>query len=110
MSWMNEPHLWPGIPLWAWPAIARELPPPRKTPFLRSRRKGGRPRNDDRAALSAIIWRLRCGGTWEALPKRFGSSSTARRRLAQWMIGGRLECLWRAYLQQLSMVEQDRWR
>lgn len=107
---MNEPHEWLGVPPWAWPWIARQLPPPKMTPFLRSRRKGGRPRLDDRLALSAILWRLRTGGTWENLPARFGSAATARRRLALWTRGDRLERLWRAYLEQISRAERERWR
>ncbi len=107
---MNEPHEWLGVPLWAWPWIARQLPPPKTTPFLRARRKGGRPRNDDRLALSAILWRLRTGGTWQKLPPRFGSAATARRRLEFWTKGDRLECLWRAYLEQISKVERLRWK
>ena len=106
----NEAHEWNGISPSFWSRIARELPPVKKKPFLRSRRKGGRPRADDRQALSAIFWRLRCGGTWKRLPKQFGSAVTARRRLALWLRGDRLERLWRAYLFQQSRVELQRWR
>lgn len=106
----KEFHEWAGIPAWFWPRIARELPPPKKTPFLKARRKGGRPRSDDRLALGAILWRLRCGGAWRRLPKRFGSAATARRRLALWLRGARLERAWRAYLVQQSPLERERWR
>lgn len=106
----NEPHEWTGIAPWAWPQIARELPSPKKTAFLKARRKGGRPRCDDRLAMSAIFWRLRSGGTWSRLPKRFGSAMTARRRQASWLRGGRLERAWRAFLRQQSLTELQRWR
>ena len=106
----KEFYEWDGIQPWFWPRIARELPPLKKTPFLKARRKGGRPRSDDRRALGAIFWRVRSGGTWSRLPKRFGSAATARRRLALWMRGGRLERAWRAYLSQLSLLELQRWR
>lgn len=106
----KEPHEWTGIPAWCWPRIARELPPVRKTPFLKARRKGGRPRCDDRLALGAILWRLRCDGAWSALPERFGSAATARRRLAKWSTGYILEKAWRAYLNQQSRAELERWR
>ena len=104
---LNE---WDGIQPWFWPRISRELPPLKKTPFLKAHRKGGRPRSDDRQALSAILWRLRSGGIWNRLPKRFGSPATARRRLALWMKGDRLERAWRAYLDQQSRPELQRWR
>lgn len=77
---------------------------------MKALRKGGRPRRDDRLALGAILWRLRCGGTWSELPERFGSAATARRRLAKWQRGCILERAWRAYLYQQSRGELERWR
>jgi transposase len=106
----KELHEWNGIPPWFWARVARELPPRKKTPFLKARRKGGRPQCDDRLALSAILWRLRSGATWNLLPKKFGSAATARRRQARWLKGDRLERAWRAYLYQLSRVELQRWQ
>jgi len=110
MRFRKYPYEWPGIPAWCWPRVARELPPIRKQPFLKALRKGGRPRRDDRLALGAILWRLRCGGTWSELPERFGSAATARRRLAKWQRGCILERAWRAYLYQQSRGELERWR
>ena len=63
-----------------------------------------------RIASGAILWRLRCGGSWSRLPPRFGSAATARRRLALWSKGDRLERAWRAYLLQQSRDELKRWR
>ena len=110
MRYRKELHEWTGIQPWIWPRVARELPARKKTPFLKARRKGGRPRNDDRLALGAIFWRLRSGGTWSRLPARFGSAATARRRLARWLRGDLLERAWRTYLYQLSRVELGVWR
>lgn len=106
----KPPHEWNGVETWFWPAIARQLPKPKTKPFLRARRKGGRPRCDDRLAFGAILWRLRCGGTWDRLPERFGSAMTARRRLELWTRGPRLVHAWRAYLSQQSTAELERWR
>jgi transposase len=106
----KEPHEWDGIPAWSWPRVARVLPRACEKPFLKALRKGGRPRSDDRLALSAILWRLRCDGTWSGLPRRFGSAATARRRLALWSRGNLLEQAWRAYLNQQSRAELERWR
>jgi hypothetical protein len=61
-------------------------------------------------ALGAILWRLRCSGTWSEVPERFGSAATARRRLAKWQRGCILERAWRAYLVQQSRGELERWR
>lgn len=102
-------HEWRGIETWFWPAVERHLPRPPKKPFLRERRKGGRPRSDDRLAFGAILWRMRCGGTWDRLPERFGSALTARRRLELWS-GPPLIYAWRAFLSQQSVAELERWR
>lgn len=100
---------WHGVQPHFWPRIARELPPRKKTPFLKSRRKGGRPRADDRRSFSAILWRLRTGGAWSRLPQEFGPAITAKRRLARWLKGTILERAWRAYLYQQSRAELERW-
>lgn len=50
-----------GVPL---------LPPERPKP------RGGRPRVPDRVVLAGILYRLRTGCQWKALPSEFGSSST----------------------------------
>ena len=110
MIYHKEARHWEGIREGIWPAIARQLPAARGKPKLRSRRKGGRPRLDDRLALSAILWRLRCGGTWNAHPRRFGSAATARRRLEFWLRAYCLEKAWRAYLVQLNPFELDCWK
>ena len=103
------PHEWAGVQPYFWAAVAKELPQPKRRPFLKKRRKGGRPRNDDRSAFGAILWRLRSGGGWDSVPERFGSADTARRRLATWQKGGRLERAWRAFLYQQSRMELERW-
>lgn len=110
MLYRKEFHEWEGVPVWFWPRIAHHLTPLKRRPFLRSQRKGGRPRGDDRRPFGAILWRLRCGGAWRQLPKRFGSSATAVRRLRLWRREGRLEFAWRAYLSQQSRHDLTRWR
>jgi transposase len=52
-----------------WNAIAPLLPPERPKP------KGGRPRVPDRAALTGILFVLRSGCPWEALPAELGCGS-----------------------------------
>jgi len=106
----REFYDWRGVDPWFWPRIQRELPPHKKTPFLKARRKGGRPPVDDRKAFSAILWRLRYGGDWSRLPPEFGPAITAKRRLAFWLKHGRLERAWRAYLYQQSRTELERWQ
>lgn len=52
--------------------------------------KGGRPRLDDRAALTGILFVLKTGIPWEDLPAELGCGSgmTCWRRLAEWQEAG----------------------
>ncbi len=50
--------------------------------------KGGRPRVPDRVALAGILYRLRTGCQWKALPRDFGSGSTCHLRMMQWAEAG----------------------
>jgi len=62
-------------------------------PLLPKRRmtsNGGRPWRDDRAALAGIVFVLRTGIPWQALPAELGcgSGSTCWRRFAEWTEAG----------------------
>ena len=58
-------------------------------PVTRPSRAGGRPRNDNRRVLAGILFRLRTGCQWKALPKEyFGSGSTCHERFQQWVQAG----------------------
>lgn len=48
----------------------------------------GRPRIPDRAVMSGIVFRLRTGCQWKAIPKQFGSGSTCHRRFQSWRKDG----------------------
>jgi transposase len=64
-----------------WEQIEPLLPPePAPSP------KGGRPRVSHRSALTGIIFVLRTGIPWQALPSEMncGSGSTCWRRFAEW--------------------------
>jgi transposase len=50
--------------------------------------KGGRPRIPDRVVLAGIVYRLRTGCQWKALPSEFGSGSTCHLRMQQWARAG----------------------
>jgi transposase len=70
------------VPDELWRAVAPLLPPDRPKP------KGGRPRVPDRVVLAGILYRLRTGCQWKALPTEFGSGSTCHLRMQQWARGG----------------------
>lgn len=65
-----------------WSRIQPLLPAERPKP------KGGRPRVDDRVALAGILYRVRTGCQWKALPVDFGSGSTCHLRMTQWIRAG----------------------
>jgi transposase len=65
-----------------WSRIEPLLPPVPAKP------KGGRPRVPDRVALAGILYRVRTGCQWKALPLDFGSGSTCHLRMMQWVRAG----------------------
>jgi transposase len=73
--------------------------------------KGGRPRIDDRAALTGIVFVLKSGIPWEMLPKEMGcgSGSTCWRRLRDWQEAGVWEELHRVLLDRLGEANQVDW-
>ena len=91
---MSKPLL--SDELWAVvkPLLPPELPKP----------KGGRPRLDNRAALTGILFVLRSGIPWEMLPKEMGCGSgmTCWRRLRDWQEAGVWDRLQQALLDRLG--------
>lgn len=70
------------VPDEIWAVVAGRLP---RAP---SRPHGGRPRLPDRPVLAGIVYRLRTGCQWKALPRQFGSGSTCHERFQQWCADG----------------------
>lgn len=58
-----------------------------------SHAKGGRTRMDDRKAFEAIVYILRTGIQWNALPREMGASSTVHDRFQEWVGKGFFEAL-----------------
>jgi transposase len=54
---------------------------------------GGRPRVPDRVVLAGIVYRLKTGCQWKALPNEFSSGSTCHLRFQQWCSAGVFERL-----------------
>ncbi len=83
---------------------ARPLLPARK-PHL----KGGRPPRDDREMLGAILYVLRTGLQWNALPREIGASTTVYDRFRQWEADGFFQRLWQAGLQEFDELVGIDW-
>lgn len=88
-----------------WAMIAPLLPAEPAKP------KGGRPRLDDRKALTGIIFVLKSGIPWEMLPQEMGCGSgmTCWRRLRDWQEAGVWARLHRVLLERLQAAEQIDW-
>jgi transposase len=73
--------------------------------------KGGRPRVNDRAALTGILFVLKTGIPWEMLPQEMGCGSgmTCWRRLKEWHRAGVWERLHRALLDRLGEADRVDW-
>ena len=71
--------------------ILRKLDRPAKT---------GRKRIDARAALEAIVFRMRSGCQWNYLPKEFPDDSSVHRTFERWVERGVLDRLWKVLAEQ----------
>lgn len=80
------------IPKVLWEIIEPLLPEPKL------KKKSGRPRMDDKKAMTAILYVLRTGIQWNALPRSLGASSTVHDRFSEWTAEGVFELLWQAVL------------
>ncbi len=72
---------------------------------------GGRKPKDARMVFEAIVYVLRTGCQWKALPsERFGSASAIHKRYLEWQKSGVFEALWKAGLAEYDDVEGIAWR
>ena len=76
--------------LWAHLAPLLRVDKPRKKP--------GRPRRPDRPLLDGILWLLRAGAQWSALPAVFGPKSTCHDRFQEWVASGAFARAWAVLL------------
>jgi len=79
------------------------------SPHLPKRNKIGRPRADDRRTLEGILFVLRTGVPWAAMPKKYGSYVTCWRRLKEWEEQGVWYRIWQSVLSILDREEKLAW-
>lgn len=78
-------------------------------PEAPSHARGGRPRMPDRKAFEAMIYVLRTGIQWNALPQELGASSTVHERFQEWERAGFFERLWEEELAHYDELEGIEW-
>jgi putative transposase len=71
--------------------------------------RGGRPRMPDREAFAAIVYVLRTGCQWNALPRSLGASSTVHDRFQEWQAKGFFRQLWEAGLTEYDELVGIAW-
>jgi hypothetical protein len=76
-----------------WHLVRPLLPPPQPP--------AGRPRHDHRTVLAGILWVVRSGASWRAMPQECGKWETAYQRYRLWCATG----LWQRILEALSEGE-----
>jgi transposase len=70
---------------------------------------GGRKPLPDRQAFEGIVFVLRTGIQWNALPARFGSSSAVHRRFLHWERCGLFRQIWQAGLAEYDGMHGIAW-
>jgi transposase len=72
---------------------------------------GGRKPKEPRLVFEAIVYVLRTGCQWQALPReRFGSASAIHQRFLEWEKAGLFVALWQAGLAEYDEMEGIAWR
>ena len=78
-------------------------------PAAPSHAKGGRRRMGDRKAFEAIVYVLRTGIQWNALPRELGASSTVHDRFQEWERVGFFKAIWQAGLSDYDDLKGIQW-
>ena len=69
-------------------------------PLLPQRAQTGRPPNDHRTIIDALLWLAKTGAPWRDLPERFGPWRTVATRFYRWTRSG----LWERILAELRCM------
>ena len=70
----------------------------------------GRPPVPFRQVLDGILYVLRTGCQWKAVPREFGSGSTCHKRFQEWERAGVFEKLWAKLLARYDQLRGIQWR
>lgn len=96
-----------------WERVKPLIPASQRDSLRTYRRRPGAGRRplDSRRVFEGIVYVLRTGCQWKALPKgRYGSASAVHARFLKWARAGFFEKLWRAGLAEYDEMEGIAWR
>lgn len=79
-------------------------------PIYKRSEKGGRPRLYVRNVVSGILYVLRTGCQWKAMPRQFGSGSAIHAYFQEWVNSGVFEQLWRFALEEYDDLKGIDWK
>ena len=100
-SWVVSDAFWERVE----PLIPQRPGRPTRRKFAR-KPGGGRKPKDARVVFEAIVYVLRTGCQWKALPReRFGSASAVHKRFLEWEKAGFFVALWQAGLAEYNEME-----
>jgi transposase len=103
-SWEISDELWDKV---------KPLVPRRQRAKNRSYQRkpgGGRKPIEARQIFAAIVYVLRTGCQWKALPKSFGSASAIHLHFQKWQRAGFFVTLWQAGLAEYDGMESIAWQ
>ena len=96
-----------------WQRVEPLIPQRAQVPGKQYVRKpgAGRPAKPPRQVFEAIVFVLRTGCQWKALPaERFGSASAIHKRFLEWEKAGFFEAVWKAGLAEYDDMQGIAWR
>jgi putative transposase len=106
------------VPSWGlsdsfWERIKPFIPKPKSR--LRGRGKyrkhiGGRPSAEPRQVMAGILYVLRTGCQWNAVPREYGSGKTLHRYFQRWTRAGVFKKLWKSGLEEYAELKGIDWK
>lgn len=103
-SWEVSDDLW---------GIVEPLVPAReRKPKMKYKRKagGGRKPLEPRRVFEGIVFVLRTGIQWKALPKEYGASSSVHKYFQEWEAAGMFKALWERGVKLYDQQRGVKWR
>lgn len=101
------------LPDSVWARIEPLLPKPKSRYRGRGQNRkhiGGRPAADRRKVMKGILYVLRTGCQWNAMPKEYGSGKTAHRYFQRWARTGVFLRMWQAGLIEYDELKGLDWK